>query len=174
MLIETDLDQLARRYVDQPVGEIEMAALRHDNLAVLRQHRLRLPSDLALLAGHKHDVGDRAIGNEHSDPSAAGKPEINQPSGESVSQRVILDPADALRRVGSIDERQSLGSLDGVPHDYPTGVVAHRVDKPITSTSPSRRQAQHVQRPHARSDLGHSGCTRLDPEITRVTGVLAP
>lgn len=47
--LETDLDQLARSYVDQPVGEIEMAALLHDNLAVLRQHRLRLPSDLALL-----------------------------------------------------------------------------------------------------------------------------
>ena len=47
--LETDLDQLARRYVDQPVGEIEMAALLHDNLAVLRQHHLRLPSDLALL-----------------------------------------------------------------------------------------------------------------------------
>ena len=47
--LETDLDQLARRYVDQPVGEIEVAALLHDNLAVLRQHRLRLPSDLALL-----------------------------------------------------------------------------------------------------------------------------
>ena len=48
--LRNDLEHLIVRYYDRPLGEISFAALLGDTLALIRQHRLRLPSNLALLA----------------------------------------------------------------------------------------------------------------------------
>lgn len=48
--LRTDLLELARAYLDRPLGDVSLAALLRDLLAVVRHHRLHLPPNLALLA----------------------------------------------------------------------------------------------------------------------------
>ena len=48
--LRADLLALASTMLDHPLGEVSLAALLHELLAVVRSHRLRLPANLALLA----------------------------------------------------------------------------------------------------------------------------
>lgn len=48
--LRADLSALLDTYGDQPLGSIGFGAMLHDHLEVARRHRLRLPTQLALLA----------------------------------------------------------------------------------------------------------------------------
>ena len=49
MLFRSDLGVLLERHVNRPVAELHLGPLLAEVMAVVRAHRLRLPSDLALL-----------------------------------------------------------------------------------------------------------------------------
>jgi ubiquinone biosynthesis protein len=47
--LRADLMVLAESYLDQPLGDLSLAAMLRDLLAVVRRHHLHLPPNLALL-----------------------------------------------------------------------------------------------------------------------------
>jgi ubiquinone biosynthesis protein len=48
-LLEDDLDEFIHRYHDVPLAELDLGQMLTDLATLLREHRLRLPSDLSLL-----------------------------------------------------------------------------------------------------------------------------
>ena len=47
--LRRDLENLISPYYGRPLGEIALTPLLNDALAIVRRHRMRLPSNLALL-----------------------------------------------------------------------------------------------------------------------------